>query len=487
VTEDGKIPSVYDHEADAKRHRRWWRRRGPIFGAVIAGVILLPIATIYGHIGAIPRVYDDVESFVTGNPNIPPPNLGRIVTQQSRILYHQQFVLDTKIDPVEVVATTSGPLAGIKGSGDVLLLSWDPNLGRWTTIFDAAKSEIGSSLNYQPFRGTRPSSVDAVPVSSGVPGQRDLAVSAILSGLAGPPSQFVIVVGYQNQAAQINYSFLSPGPGFISPVLVGNQTNLRITATLYSPTDCLLCSVRNFSFELAPGPYSIFSPIADDRPWAGSFVVDDTLDPGNGWKVVAANKSSGFQIGDQLIAVSTAGSKPSGTANPSVFDYLESHRAGDRVEISVVRKGEPLGWNTNLSSLLLLENHLPEQNKIGITIPKTVGAQFGTAIAGTTPPGVLPGVYMTELSTGSLSRLWSDGIKTVSRSPWEVRVLSINGIAPADAFAAYQDISDSSGTINLDLSVFGTQMSFNDVECAPVETSVFGVGTQILPVGPVPF
>ena len=140
-----------------------------------------------------------------------------------------------------------------------------------------------------------------------------------------------------------------------------------------------------------------------------------------------------------------------------------------------------------LGSLVTIQVGISAKGLPNKPVPRTLGVSFGTAISGVVPAGVTPGVYITGTGSGSLDGFGARVEEEVDLSPYNVRVVSINGVAPTSAYDAYRLVNQSGGRVNLVLFADGGELESDGIYCGFANQSFYGPDSVILPGFPSPF
>lgn len=314
------------------------------------GTLLLFIGVLLGAaLGTGPRPH------LPRFNHVPAPVLSRFVPTDWRVASRKDVVL--KPGAVRgVVLHIVGPPEPVSGlaPGNVLLLAWDKNARRWSTVFDARRLRRSYPAQDDALFGDNEPDDVKILYLHGASGGSDIAISANLRAGGTPPGQVVIVVRFADSVARVIYSFEGFGSGSISNKSHGQYENLVVTSQFYNGRDSHCCPVRDFSIELKES--SSFGdldlePVADDRPWTGAYVTN-----GDSHMLVVsvAPKSPADGVlhpGDEITGI--AGVKigdPNG--DYSIEDAVDRHVPGDLLTFEVRRDNQSFRLPLRLASRL---------------------------------------------------------------------------------------------------------------------------------------
>jgi hypothetical protein len=334
---------------------------------------------------ALPLILAAAVSASAGERAVPPPNLGRTVPPNYRVLHEWHERLSGQSVP-EVVVTSIGPLNGQTGfhPADLQVLSWDSLAARWDLTFDAEKvrvyegvAPLGSNQPPGPITPVGPPSLLLDPKGDDQIGQVafvrfddrpvvNLVFTAFVGYGGSGQRAMLIILSFQQGRANIAYQWVGQdGIGFrVTNTRSGQQ--LVATAPYWTFGDAHCCPLRNYRFTIGIDKHGFLTSLSDDLPWLGLYVTptipEKPLHPGSNARSpvravgIAAHSpaASAFHTGDIIEAVRGARHPKSEQhlLGPAIVDEVETLKAGTQVSFLVDRGGRFLTITVRLGSII---------------------------------------------------------------------------------------------------------------------------------------
>jgi hypothetical protein len=335
---------------------------------VLVGAVLLLIgASFDAGRGAVSKALAHHPGRLANVAPFLPPNY--------RVTRRLDVDMDESGTPEAVVVAIGVPGKMESPPTKIIILSWDGEAARWTTVFDS--SQRGRGFRGQPFLPTDIGvyELQILPIQ-GRPGHRDLAIAATLSTGIGGSWESIAILTFQNEVIDFGYDYRGTATGAISVVGKGPSQQLHVTASFHTPLNAHCCPVRDYTFDVAflrDDGLPVYEEITDDRPWLGTYVLADDLP---GLKVLEVAEVIGktpLRPGDLVIQVGDVRFSPK-REQPQVIDDLAQHVPNQTVKLVVQRGRSKLSFDAPLLSRLTEFATRPDL----LTIPEVDGTLTST-------------------------------------------------------------------------------------------------------------
>lgn len=311
------------------------------------------------------------------------PSLGKFLHKGYTVISQRSVGLVTGEPDADVVVSVGpglhpgAPTAG--GTGDVQVLTYDPQATRWVLSFDAADradTDVvipGDPLLDQSHTIAHPG---AAPVWFTGADKPSLVVWG-MDEFTNHPDYNVAVVSFARGTATVNWADTGRDPtseDLARPVVVGQAPHqtIRLTASYLTSQDSACCAVRDFTRTISMRNGAI-QVTADDRPYVGIYV---TPDPESGGarvlRVDPGSPASGKLLpGDVITGLGAwhAGMDSQNLPDP-IVDALAQHRAGQSVVFRIERGQSVSTVPIELSSVLNpgASAQPPTSGHLGVTV-----------------------------------------------------------------------------------------------------------------------
>lgn len=313
----------------------------------------------------------------------PPPVLGEFLHKSYTVLSQQRLDL-VPGEPAADVVVSSGPgsrpaapVAG--GTGDVQVLTYDPQAKRWVLSFDAAnRADQDTDLPGDPLLDqSHPiDHVGAAPVWFSGANRPSLAVWG-LDAFTNHPSYNVGAISFGKGTSTVNWADTgrdAGSEGLAKPAVVGTgrHQELRLTADYLTSQDAACCPVRKFTRMISMGSGTV-RVVHDDRPYLGIYASPTSRQGARVLRVDPRSPASGrLMPGDVILSVGNQRSlDPASASLPDpLLEQVAQHRAGATALFNVRRGASTVTVPIRLSSILdpSWSALPPKQGHLGITV-----------------------------------------------------------------------------------------------------------------------
>jgi hypothetical protein len=281
-------------------------------------------------------------------------NIAPYLPAEYRVTRRLDVDMDNSGTPEAIVVAVGVPGKTEIAPTKVIIVSWDSEANRWTTVFDSSKRSRG--FRDQPFISTEVRVINIqILTIRGRPGRQDLAIAATLTTGVGGSWEAIAILTYDQDVVDFGYEYQGTATGVISVVGPADSQQLEVTASFHTPLSAHCCPVRDYSFNVGYADDDQFSSsyheFSDDRPWLGTYALTDDLPGVKIAQVAEVGADSPLRPGDLVVEVGKVRFSPK-REQPQLIDDLAVHIPSDTVNVKVRRGTSVLSFDVPLISRL---------------------------------------------------------------------------------------------------------------------------------------